>query len=71
MMEVFVKITSTSLFDFAKFKLSYKNFCVLMENNYIFQHVLLKEFPINWCTNDKVLSFLKCCKESGNPDVLL
>ena len=70
-MEVFVKVALASLSSLVKVKLSCKDFCVLVEIDYIFQHVLLKELPEVWFTSDKVLSFLKPCKESGNPDAVL
>ena len=69
-MKVFVKIVSASFSDLFKLKLSSKDFCELVEGDYIFQHVLFKELSLVWCTSDEVLSFLKRCKESGNPDLL-
>ena len=44
-MEVFVKVTSASLSNFFKLKSSCKDFRRLVEDDYIFQHVLLKELP--------------------------
>ncbi|XP_059451409.1 putative F-box protein At1g67623 [Corylus avellana] len=70
LMEVLVKVASASLTDLLKLKLSCKDFCGLVEDDYIFQHVSLKELPLVWCTRDEVLSFLKRCKQSGNPDAL-
>ena len=47
-MKVFIKIASVSLSDIIKFKLSCKDFCTLVED-YIFQHVSLKEYPLVYC----------------------
>jgi hypothetical protein len=69
-MEVLAKVASVSCTDLFKAKLSCKDFYVLAEDDYIFQHVSLKEFPLVWCTRDKVLSFLRRCKENGNSDAL-
>ena len=65
-MKVLVKIASTSVSDLFKLKLTCKDFCRSMEDDYIFQHVLLKELPKVMCTSVEILSFLKLCKESEN-----
>jgi hypothetical protein len=70
LMEVFVKVASTSLHNLFNLKLSCKDFCELMEDDYIFQHVSLKKLLLVWCTKDEVLSFLKRCKENENLDAL-
>ena len=69
-MEVIVKVTSASLSNLFKLKLSSNDFCGLAEDDYIFHHVSLKEFLLVWSTSDDVLSFLKCCKKSENPNAL-
>jgi hypothetical protein len=70
LMKVFVKVASASFSDLFKLKLSCKDFCRLVEDDSIFQYVLLKEFLLVWCISDKVLSFLIRCKKSENPDAL-
>ena len=54
LIKVIVKVPSASLTNPFKFKFSCKNFCELVDDDYGFQHVLLKEPPLVWCTNDEV-----------------
>jgi hypothetical protein len=70
LMKVFAKVASASLPNLFNLKLSRNDFCELMEDDYIFQHVSLKEFSLVWCSKDEVLSFLKYCKENGNLNAL-
>jgi hypothetical protein len=70
LMKAFVKIASASISDLFKLKLSCKDFCRLVEDDSIFQYVLLKKLPLVWCISDEVLSFLIRCKKSENPDTL-
>ncbi|GLT69072.1 hypothetical protein SLA2020_412520 [Shorea laevis] len=70
LMEVLAKVASASFTDLFKAKLSCKDFYRLAEDDYVFQHVSLKEFPLVWCTREELLYFLRRCKESGNPDAL-
>jgi hypothetical protein len=65
-----VKVASASLPDLFNLKLSYNDFCELIEDDYIFQHVSLKILPLVWYTKDGILLFLKCCKENENLNAL-
>ena len=70
LMEEFVKVVSTSHSDLFKLKLSCNDFFGLVENDYILQHVLLKELSLVCCISNKVLSFLRYWKKSRNLDAL-
>jgi hypothetical protein len=67
--EVLTKVASSSFTDLFKVKLTCRDLCGLAEEDHIFQQASLENILHSWCTNAKVL-FLKCCKESGNPDAI-
>jgi hypothetical protein len=57
--EVLTKVASSSFTDLFKAKLTCRDLSGLVEENILH----------SWYTNAKVM-FLKCCKESGNPDAI-
>ncbi|KAE7998087.1 hypothetical protein FH972_002665 [Carpinus fangiana] len=70
LMELLAKIASASFTDLLNVKSSCKDFHELGEDDYVFQHVTLKELPLVWYTKNEVSSLLRRCKEIENPDAL-
>jgi hypothetical protein len=67
--EVLTKVASSSFTDLFKAKLTCRDLSGLVEEDHIFQQSSLENILHSWYTNAKVM-FLKCCKESGNPDAI-
>ncbi|GAB2280587.1 hypothetical protein Dimus_015217 [Dionaea muscipula] len=73
LVDIFARVASTSFNDLLTMKLCCKEFHEATEDDYVFKHVL---FPrdrfgtIQWCHQEKIVSFLKHCGDCGNPDAL-
>ncbi|KAK7262966.1 hypothetical protein RJT34_30549 [Clitoria ternatea] len=71
LVEVMARVASQSFSDLHNMKLCCKNFYTASEDKYVLQHTSLDKFPlVQWYPNDKELSFLECCKKSGNIESL-
>ncbi|XP_057452040.1 putative F-box protein At1g67623 [Lotus japonicus] len=69
--KVVATVASQSFIDIHAVKMCCKDFLDATEDSYVWRRVSLDMFPlIQWLPNDKVLSFLKRCKECGNLESL-
>ncbi|XP_027345373.1 putative F-box protein At1g67623 [Abrus precatorius] len=67
LVEVVARVASHSFTDLHSMKMCCWDFLDASEDSYVWQQVSLDKFPlIQWFPNDKALSFLKRCKQSGN-----
>jgi len=71
LIEVVATLASQSFHDIHHMKICCKDFLQATEENYVLQKVSLDNFSlVQWFPNDKALSFLKHCTESGNIEIL-
>lgn len=63
-MEVVANVALASFTDLCNAKLSCTDFCKLSKDDYIFQHLSLKELRIIWCRDD-VLYGVKTQRKSS------
>ncbi|GAB4829321.1 hypothetical protein Ancab_018991 [Ancistrocladus abbreviatus] len=71
--EVLARVASSSLTDLFNARLCCKEFLEATEEDYIYENVLIsrERFPvIPWHVDEKEISFLRHCMESGNPEAL-
>ena len=54
------------------FYFSCRNFLEASKDTFVMKNISIEKFPTIpwWQVKDEVSSFLKACKESGNPEVL-
>ncbi|XP_027345360.1 F-box protein At2g35280-like [Abrus precatorius] len=71
LVEVVARVASHSITDLHNMKMCCADFLDAADDNHVWRHVSLDKLPlIQWFPNDKALSFLKRCRESGNTESL-
>jgi hypothetical protein len=73
LVDIVGKVASRSMADLCKIKLSCKEFLNASEDGCVYQHAAMNKFaliPLPWFTNEKEVSFLRRCRESGNLEII-
>ncbi|WJZ81565.1 hypothetical protein VitviT2T_001403 [Vitis vinifera] len=72
LIEVLTRVATSSFTDLFNAKLSCRNFLEASDDKFIMKNISIEKFPAIpwWQVKDEVSSFLKACKESGNPEAL-
>jgi hypothetical protein len=68
LVDIVGKISTISMADSCKIKLSCNDFLNSSVDHYVYQHVSLDKFaliPHSWFTDEKETMFLRRCRESG------
>lgn len=73
LVDILEKVATISMAGLCKIKLSCKDFLNASADRYVYQHASLDKFPLiplAWFTNEKETIFLRCCRGSGNLEIL-
>ncbi|AES71029.1 hypothetical protein MTR_3g069260 [Medicago truncatula] len=72
LVDILGKVSTNSMVDLCKIKLSCKDFLNILADLYVYQHASLYKFPLiphSWFTDEKETTFL-IRRENGNLEIL-